>query len=162
MKIYVASSWKNTHYLDLLQRLRDAGHEPLDWRVGGFGWRETGVSQETMTAQQYRDEVLLHPRACEGFKNDFDKMNEADCCVLLLPCGRSAHLEAGWFWGHAKPMHIYIPIFDTPELMYKGADSICFTIDELLHELRISAARLSEQASDQAWSAQSTLTARTS
>ncbi len=42
MKIYVASSWKNTHYLDLLQRLRDAGHEPLDWRVGGFGWASAG------------------------------------------------------------------------------------------------------------------------
>lgn len=86
-----------------------------------------------MTAYQYRDVVLKHPRAAEGFNSDYTKMAAADACILLLPCGRSAHLEAGWFWGQGKPLHIYIPLrhFDTPELMYLGADSISFTLDEL-------------------------------
>lgn len=141
MKIYVASSWKNELYTALIERLAKAGYVVLDWRAGGFGWRQTGVAPESMTALQYRDEVLLHQRAVEGFKNDFDKMSEADCCVLLLPCGRSAHFEAGWFWGRGKPVHIYIPVFDTPELMYKGAQSISFTTDELLCELRLSQMR---------------------
>ena len=143
MRIYVASSWKNEHYPALIEVLRHAGHEPLDWRAGGgFGWRQTGVAQEDMTALQYRDEVLKHPRACDGFKNDFDKMQAADACVLLLPCGRSAHFEAGWFWGQGKPVHIYIPVFDTPELMYKGAESISFTIHELLQELAATSLRM--------------------
>lgn len=125
MKIYVASSWKNERYPALIATLVEAGHAVLDWRAGGgFGWQQTSVAQASMTATQYRDEVLKHPRACEGFENDFSKMCEADCCVLLLPCGRSAHFEAGWFWGQNKPCHIYIPAFDTPELMYKGAESI--------------------------------------
>lgn len=138
MKIYVASSWKNTEYGELLRTLRAKGFEPLDWRQGGFGWREvSSVPQDEMTGQHYRDDVLTHARAVEGFNNDHDKMLEADCCVLLLPCGRSAHLEAGWFWGRGKPLHIYIPVFDTPELMYKGADSISFTIEELLANLNV-------------------------
>lgn len=138
MKIYVASSWKNQQYEDVLRHLRSLGHEPLDWRQGGgFGWRQTGVTQEEMTAQQYRDEVLQHEAAVRGFGNDFSKMQEADACVLLLPCGRSAHLEAGWFWGRDKPLHIYIPHFDTPELMYKGANSINFTLDELTRALTL-------------------------
>lgn len=137
MKLYVASSWKNPHYEAVLKHLRDVGHEPLDWRQGGFGWRQTGIAQEDMTARQYRDEVLKHEAAARGFGNDFAKMQEADACVLLLPCGRSAHLEAGWFWGHGKPLHIYIPHFDTPELMYLGADTISFDLDELTRALTL-------------------------
>jgi len=145
MRIYVASSWKNGSYPALLEQLRLAGHEPLDWRVGGFGWSQvTPVRPSEMTGAQYRDEVLAHPRACDGFYNDFSKMQEADCCVLLLPCGRSAHFEAGWFWGQGKPIHIYIPEFDTPELMYKGASSISLTIEELLVALGCAVAPVTE------------------
>jgi hypothetical protein len=137
VKIYVASSWKNGEYFELLRTLRGKGYEPLDWREKGFGWNQvTGTPAGEMTPQQYRDEVLTHPRACEGFANDHDKMMDADACILLLPCGRSAHLEAGWFWGQGKPLHIFIPVFDTPELMYKGATSISFTVHELLGALK--------------------------
>ena len=31
-KIYVASSWRNVFYPDVVQRLRDAGHEVYDFR----------------------------------------------------------------------------------------------------------------------------------
>lgn len=138
MKLYVASSWKNQHYTDLLTTLRAAGHEPLDWREGGFSWTQvTGRPGQDMTPTEYQDEVLTHPRAEEGYQADYDKMEAADACVLLLPCGRSAHFEAGWFWGRGKPVHIYIPVFDTPELMYKGVQSISFTVEELLDALAV-------------------------
>jgi len=136
MKIYVASSWKNPVYETLLESLREKGYSPLDWKEdGGFSWKQTGWNPDEMLDWQFRDIVLQHPRAIEGFQSDFKKMNEADCCVLLLPCGRSAHFEAGWFWGAGKPIHIYIPIFDTPELMYKGATSISFSLSQLLSNL---------------------------
>ena len=32
MHFYVASSWKNTYYLGVVQALRDAGHEVYDFR----------------------------------------------------------------------------------------------------------------------------------
>ena len=138
MKIYVASSWKNGRYYPLLEWLRMSGHEPLDWRMdGGFAWEHiTGIPGEDVGGPNtYRDYILPHPIAVTGFNNDFDKMREADACVLLLPCGRSAHLEAGWFCGAGKPVHIYIPEWEKPELMYKMANSISFNKDELLREL---------------------------
>lgn len=31
-KIYVASSWRNQHYPEVVRRLREAGHEVYDFR----------------------------------------------------------------------------------------------------------------------------------
>lgn len=36
-------------------------------------------------------------------------MKWADTCVLALPCGRSAHLEAGWMSGAGKKLIVYMP-----------------------------------------------------
>jgi len=36
------------------------------------------------------------------FHNDIKAMEACDACVLVLPCGRSAHTEAGWFAGRGK------------------------------------------------------------
>ena len=86
------------------------------------------------TPEQYR-ENLNHPKAVRQFGNDIEAMNSCDTCVLVLPCGRSAHTEAGWFAGKGKQTIVYIPERQEPELMYKLFDSVCCTIDELLDKL---------------------------
>jgi nucleoside 2-deoxyribosyltransferase len=48
-----------------------------------------------------------------------DGMEWADACVLVLPCGRSAHLEAGWFAGKGKPVFVLTFDGEEPELMAK-------------------------------------------
>ena len=53
--------------------------------------------------EQYRDR-LSHPLAERQFKNDLEAIRSCDACVLVLPCGRSAHTEAGWFAGAGKPV----------------------------------------------------------
>ena len=40
----------------------------------------------------------------------------------MLPCGRSAHTEAGWMAGAGKKVIAYIPEKEDPELMYKMFD----------------------------------------
>jgi hypothetical protein len=39
--------------------------------------------------------------------------------IIVLPCGRSAHTEAGWFAGKGRTTIAYIPEKQEPELMYK-------------------------------------------
>ena len=56
----------------------------------------------------------------------------ADAFVLLMPCGRSAHLEAGWAIGQGKPTCILFETKDEPELMYKLADRLALTLAEVL------------------------------
>jgi hypothetical protein len=52
-------------------------------------------------------------------------MQWAKACVLVLPCGRSAHLEAGYFCQPGKLLFILLSTINhEPELMYKMANGI--------------------------------------
>ena len=62
-------------------------------------------------------------------------MRWADTCVLVLPCGRSAHTEAGWMAGSGKHVIAYIPETVEPELMYKLFDAVVGDLDELVKVL---------------------------
>jgi hypothetical protein len=62
-------------------------------------------------------------------------MEWADIAVLVLPCGRSAHLEAGWFVGAGKQLVILLAPGE-PELMYKLTPDICLTIEEVIERIR--------------------------
>jgi nucleoside 2-deoxyribosyltransferase len=139
-KIYLASSWRNDFQPAIVTLLRTAGFEVYDFRnppnKSGFAWKGISDNWLNWTPDEYR-ESLKHPDAEAGFTADFDGMKWADACVLLLPCGRSAHFEAGYFWGAGKPVHILWHGKNEPELMYKGADSINTSPHELLGSLGI-------------------------
>ena len=75
---------------------------------------------------------LTHPVAEKGFKADLDAMLWADSCVLVLPCGRSAHTEAGWFAGRGLKTIVYMPEKQEPELMYKLFDGVVGSLEELV------------------------------
>jgi hypothetical protein len=149
LKIYVASSWRNAKQPLVVQRLREAGHEVYDFRNPpdgtGFAWSEIDPEWESWSAARYR-EKLLHPRAEQGFASDFNAMHWADVCVLVLPCGRSAHLELGWCAGAGKRTIILTRDGEEPELMAKMATAITVSISETvakLLEFEREAARLS-------------------
>lgn len=139
-RIYVASSWKNTIQPHVVSALRAAGHEVYDFKnppgLTGFKWQDVGAGSECKpTVPEYRA-MLSHPRACQGFLADYRAMEWADACVLVLPCGRSAHLEAGWFTGRGKRTIILTRDGEEPELMALLAQHICGSIDEVLAALR--------------------------
>lgn len=141
MHIYVASSWRNTYYPDVVTALRNAGHDVYDFRNPpsgdpGFHWTDVDEHCADWTPAQYQTN-LAHPFAERQFKNDIEAMTACDACVLVLPCGRSAHAEAGWFSGHGKPVYVLITDQNSfePELMYKLFTKVCINLDELIREL---------------------------
>lgn len=138
-KIYVASSWRNEFYADVVSSLRAAGHDVYDFRnppSGDEGFKWSCVAEDYMdwAPQEYRKQ-LMHPKAVRQFGNDIRAMESCDVCVLVLPCGRSAHTEAGWFAGRGREVYAYIPVRQEPELMYKLFTGVCCTMDELLEAL---------------------------
>lgn len=138
-KIYVASSWRNEFYEDVVCSLRAAGHDVYDFRnppSGDEGFKWSCVAEDYMdwAPQEYRKQ-LMHPKAVRQFGNDIRAMESCDVCVLVLPCGRSAHTEAGWFAGRGREVYVYIPVRQEPELMYKLFTGVCCTMDELLEAL---------------------------
>lgn len=130
MKVYVASSWRNEIQPLVVRLLRLHGHEVYDFKdpsndKGAFHWSDAaGQDYKTATPQQFI-EFLRDPRVEEGFRQDFDHMESADACVLVLPSGRSANLEAGWFVGKGKPLVVLTD--GVPDLMYKMATSVVTT-----------------------------------
>jgi hypothetical protein len=140
-RIYVASSWRNDYQPEVIQRLRKAGHECYDFRNppngAGFGWEEIDANWQNWTADQYLAALRTH-RAEEGFAADMGAMQWADTCVLVLPCGRSAHLELGWMCGAGKRTVILTRDGEEPELMAKMATRICVSIEDVLRFLAVS------------------------
>lgn len=134
-RIYVASSWRNALQPDVVSKLRTDGHEVYDFRepapnVRGFAWSEIDPRWQKWTAAQYRD-ALNHPLAVRGYAHDMGAMQWADTCVLVLPCGRSAHLELGWMAGAGKRTVILTRYGEEPELMAKMATLVCASLDEV-------------------------------
>ena len=132
VRIYVASSWRNTYQPGVVALVREMGHEVYDFRnphLGpgergvGFQWSEIDPDWESWTPYQYRD-ALHHQRAQDGYAADLAGMTWADTCVLVLPSGRSSHSEAGWMAGRGKRVIVYVPELPAPELMYLLFDEI--------------------------------------
>ena len=140
MKIYVASSWRNEFFPEVVKTLREAGHDVYDFRNPpsgghGFKWSEIDPDYMEWSPEQYKSQ-LSHSLAEAQFKNDIEAMKSCDACVLVLPCGRSAHTEAGWFVGAGKKVIVYIPVRQEAELMYKLFDAVCTTMQEVIENIK--------------------------
>ncbi len=146
MRVYVASSWRCERQPSVVRALREGGHEIYDFRNPGegrrgFSWAEVAppgyrhTYAEPMPADLYV-ESMRHPRASEGFALDAAALRWCEACVLVLPCGRSAHLELGWAAGAGKRTAVLLDDPCTPELMYGMATAIATRVEHVLEALR--------------------------
>lgn len=140
-KIYVASSWRNGEQPAVVIALREAGHEVYDFRNpsegnSGFNWRELDPDFKNWNLRQYVHHVR-GPIADRGFAFDRDALHWCDTCVLVLPCGRSAHLEAGYAAGQGKrTIFMLSPVQFEPELMYRLGHGFVTNTQELICALQ--------------------------
>ena len=149
MKIYVASSWRNTFQPQVVQALREDGHQVYDFKgsgdgwgsdgkgPGGFGWHEIDKEWERewkIDIPRYL-KALEHPRAVEGFLRDMDALRASDACVMVMPCGPSASMEMGWAVGSGRPTYVYIPGLREPDLMVKMATLVTDNLELIRKEL---------------------------
>lgn len=145
-RVYVASSWRNSLQPSVVGALRAVDLDVYDFRHpadadDGFHWSQVygrpgdaaewvdGVPADEMVAG------LAHPLAETGFRLDMDAMESCDTCVLVLPCGRSAHLELGWFVGQGRRTAILLEDPCQPELMYRMVDLVTPSLTTLLRWL---------------------------
>lgn len=140
--VYVASSWRNPFHTAVCAALRSAGIDHYDFKnpspvAPGFSWKEVGgeplgtKGSDLVSTDRYL-EMVEHPRAVAGFEFDFAAMDKADTFVLVLPCGKSAHLELGWAVGAGKRSAILLEDPVEPELMYRLVDYISPSLFDLL------------------------------
>lgn len=125
-RIYLASSWRNPYQPEVLTLLRGWGHAVYDFRADSrnsegpphtqndkqpgataFKWSDLDPAWQNWTPEAYRHVIQNSPRAAQGYVSDLRGMEWADTCVLCLPCGNSAHIEAGYMKGLGKRLIIY-------------------------------------------------------
>lgn len=141
-KIYLASSWRNKMQPLALSMLRGHGHDVYDFRNpapgnSGFAWSDIDKEWLTWSPETFAV-ALTHSTAEEGYGLDKAALDWSDTGILLLPCGKSAHLEAGYLIGQKKPVLIVLnPERFEPELMYKlaGVDGIVAGLHEMIRGL---------------------------
>lgn len=138
MKVYVATSWRNPHQPEVVKALQGEGYDVYDFRNpapgdNGFHWSEIDPDWQQWTPEQFA-EALDHPIAQAGFITDMMALEKADVCVLVMPCGRSAHLEMGYAIGTGK-LTIILSSDGEPELMYKMAGNFVHSIEQVMHIL---------------------------
>jgi hypothetical protein len=76
--------------------------------------------------------IVNHPRAVEGFEADLAAMRRATHTIMVLPCGKSAHLELGWAAGAGRRSAVLLEDPVEPELMYLCADLLTVSLDEIV------------------------------
>ena len=134
----MASSWRNPRYPQVVAEIQNAGFEVYDFRHppdinAGFNWHEIDPNWEKWSMKQFI-KALNHPLPCRAFKSDTGGMAWANICVLVCPCGRSSHIEAGYMKGQGKPVIVLLDE-ERPELSYKLFDKICVTTSEVIEAL---------------------------
>ena len=134
MKVYIATSWKNaTDAILVANRLRQEGHVVdcfCDKNSGRylFNWNDFFISKKELKNCDLL-ELLSNPevkyKVHIAFHEDKKWLDWADVCVLLLPSGRSAHLEAGYAKGQGKKLYVLGGFIKGEfDVMYNFADGL--------------------------------------
>jgi nucleoside 2-deoxyribosyltransferase len=134
--IYLIGSLRNPEVPLLANALRTLGFNVFDdWYSAGHIADDCWQEYENIRGRDYKAALKGHS-AQTIFNFDKSHLEKADIAVLLLPAGKSGHIELGWHLGHGKPGYI---LFDkVPErydVMYAFATDIFFTKEDLFKEL---------------------------
>ena len=100
MRIYIASSWKNQHAVELITvRLRDCGHE-----VESFV--EQAVAAEGRGENLKFDVTawIASPSGEAKFRYDTKWATQSDCVIYVGPSGTDAWAEVGAAWAANVPI----------------------------------------------------------
>ena len=135
-KIYLIGSLKHGRVRDVAFELRAAGHEVFDdWHACGPDADADWQNYESERGRAYK-EALQAPFAQHAFNFDLTHIKAADIGVLVLPAGKSGHLELGYMIGRGQRGYILLDGEPSAwDLMYLIAHGIFYNIAELLEVL---------------------------
>lgn len=135
--IYTIGSLRNPEVRVVANAIRETGQEVFDdWHCAGEraddDWRE----YEKARGKNYLDALNSHA-AQHTFNYDKHHLQRADLVVMVMPAGKSCHLEFGWAVGRGTLGYIYFP--EEPErwdVMHSFAHRIFLSLDELIKDIK--------------------------
>lgn len=135
--IYIIGSLRNPKIPEFANTLTRAGFEAFsDWFAPGPAADDYFRDYSKVRGWSYKQALQSHA-AKHIFAFDRYHLDRADIAILLMPAGRSGHLELGYHLGKGKPGYI---LFDeVPErydMMLQFATELFFDEKELIDKLR--------------------------
>ena len=133
--VYLIGSLRNPTVPHVANSLRELGWEVFDdWFAAGPEADDKWKDYEQVRGHSYQ-EALNGYAARHVFEFDQTHLDRADYGVLLLPAGKSGHLELGYLIGRARPGYIVLDSPDRWDVMYQFAN-VCGSVAELLTVMR--------------------------
>lgn len=134
--IYLIGSLRNPEVPQIAGKLREAGHEVFDdWYAAGPEADDYWRNYEIGRGRTYA-EALQGLAAEHVFTFDKHHIDRATAGILVLPAGKSGHLELGYLIGRGKRGYILLDKAERFDVMYKFADLVSEDLNELLEDLR--------------------------
>ena len=133
--IYLIGSLRNPKIIEIALKLRAAGHEVFDdWISAGPEADDYWQKYETAKGNNYK-QGLAGYAAKHVYEFDKFHLDRNDIAILVLPAGKSGHLELGYMIGKGKPGYILLEDPDRWDVMYQFATGVYYELDELIVEL---------------------------
>lgn len=136
-KIYLIGSLRNSKVPEISKKLRNAGHEVFDdWFAAGPEADDYWQKYEMDKGHNYK-EALNGYAANHVYHYDRSHLDRNEMAVLLLPAGKSGHLELGYMIGQGKPGYILFDeqMPDRWDVMYLFANGVFFKAEDLIKHL---------------------------
>lgn len=136
MKLYLIGSLRNPRIPEIGQKIRQLGHEVFDdWFAGGPIADDSWRDYEKARGHTYA-EALNGYAASHVFEFDKYHLDRCDGALLVLPAGRSGHLELGYMAGKDKKVYVLLDDPERWDVMYQFAwNGIFFSEEEMLSRL---------------------------
>lgn len=138
--IYLIGSLRNPTIPEIGNILRDRGFDVFDdWFAAGKFADDEWRDYEKARGHSY-GEALNGLAAHHVFHFDLEHLNRCHVAVLVMPCGRSGHMELGFMMGQGKPGYVLMDNQDRYDVMYllchavKG--KVIFALNDLIKELK--------------------------
>lgn len=135
--IYLIGSLRNPKVMEVAKELRTYGYDVFDnWMAAGPIADDSWMEYSKQKGLSYK-EALQSYEAKHVFEFDKYHLDRCDMAVLLMPAGKSGHLEIGYMAGQNKPTFV---LFDQePErydVMYQFCNGIYFDMALLCDAIR--------------------------
>ena len=135
-KVYIIGSLRNDNVPKIAAMLRKEGFDAFDdWYAAGPEADDKWKEYEVQRNRPYKDAIDA-PHAWHVFNFDRHHLDDSDFALLVLPAGKSGHLELGYFIGSGKPGFILLDNLDRWDVMYRFARKVSDNLDELIKEMR--------------------------
>jgi hypothetical protein len=130
--LYLIGSLRNEEIPTIAQSIRSTGLDVFDdWYAAGPEADDYWKRYETGRGRTYKS-ALGGYAARHVFEFDRHHLDRCDSALLVLPAGKSGHLELGYVAGSGRPTYVLLDRPDRWDVMYQFATEVFETQEEMI------------------------------